>query len=290
MLKKILELIKIIKLNFNLIELKLSINHLLSDQNKIIQINNHLLDDQKKIHSQNQQILNDSAIQQKYLKEKGWYLSVKNQQSINFNNEPIPWYTYPSINFAERILKLNHNIFEFGCGNSSLWFSSRCATIKSVEHDNKWSTHIASKAPSNLNICYRPRFISRKYTAELAILIDEYFALFPDPKYTEENESYGLISKPYINYCAEIFNDNIQYDIIVIDSIARGLSSYLAIHRLAENGFIIFDNSDWIQYDWLLNYLKSQGFERIDFYGAGPQNNYEWCTSFLSKRFNNLYR
>jgi len=287
--KRICNIFSSIKLLLKIEILKNTLSHLLNEEKQLIAINNHLLSDQKKIKILNEQILNDSVLQHNYLKDKGWYLSFREQQSIDANNNPIPWYTYPAIDFAGKIIKSSYNVFEFGSGNSSLWFASKCSTIKSVEHDEKWCKYLSNKAPNNLNICYRPKQSTQNYDLKLENLVEDYFKFFPDPEDTKENESYGLLSRPYLNYCTELYASNIPYDIIVIDSVARGLSSFLASHRLAQNGYIIFDNSNWSQYDWILNYLRSQGFGRIDFYGPGPQNNYGWCTSFLSKKFNNLY-
>jgi len=278
-------------------------NHLLSDQNKIkvfnqqilsdqkrlIETNNHLLSDQNKIKVLNQQILNDSVLQHNYLRDKGWYLSFKKQESIDANSNPIPWFTYPAIDFTEKIVRSNFNVFEFGSGNSSLWFSSRCSNIKSVEHDEKWSTFISNKASKNLQVCYRPKLSVGNYDSNLESLFHQYFEFFPDPEYSDDNDKYGLLSKPYLNYCSELYNSMNSYDIIVVDSIARGLSSFLATHFLADNGYIIFDNSDRLQYDWISKYYLAQGFGKIDFWGAGPQNNYKWCTSFFSKRFSSIY-
>lgn len=46
--------------------------------------------------------------------EQGLAVSVEKQLPIDKNGEPIPWYTYPSIEYLSKIDFSNLNIFEYG--------------------------------------------------------------------------------------------------------------------------------------------------------------------------------
>ena len=82
-----------------------------------------------------------------------------------------------------------------------------------------------------------------------------------------------------------------SFDIIVVDGMARQLCGFVAADVIKDDGFIILDNSDRWQYNSLQRYLVNKGFGRIDFWGSGPKNTVDWCTSFFSRKFllNNLH-
>jgi len=46
--------------------------------------------------------------------------------------------TYPAIRFLERRLSNSLEVFEFGSGNSTLWWAERVSRIDSCEHDAQW--------------------------------------------------------------------------------------------------------------------------------------------------------
>ena len=68
----------------------------------------------------------------------GQYKSIKNSSSINERGEPIPWYTYPAIEFLNQFNFSTKKVFEFGSGNSSLYWSERCLSLISIEHEDVW--------------------------------------------------------------------------------------------------------------------------------------------------------
>ena len=52
----------------------------------------------------------------------GHFISSLKRVSLNKNREPIPWLTYPAIDFlADKNFK-NASILEIGGGNSTLWW------------------------------------------------------------------------------------------------------------------------------------------------------------------------
>lgn len=64
---------------------------------------------------------------------------------------------------------------------------------------------------------------------------------------------------------------------------ARSLSAWLAAKYVTPGGFVLFDNSDRWQYNAGYRALAAQGFHRLDYYGPGPVNVIEWCTSIFAK-------
>lgn len=73
-----------------------------------------------------------------YLKETGWLESRQKMRSFDKNNNPIPWYTYPFLDFIDPRLGKKMKIFEYGCGNSTLWWAKSAEEVISCEHNKIW--------------------------------------------------------------------------------------------------------------------------------------------------------
>jgi hypothetical protein len=80
-----------------------------------------------------------------YLYDSGWVNSFNKKKPVDINNQPVPWLSMPFNSFIEGRLTKNMNIFEFGCGNSTLYYASRVNKVTSVEHDKEWFDLIKSK-------------------------------------------------------------------------------------------------------------------------------------------------
>ncbi|MGC1360796.1 MAG: hypothetical protein WA826_06450, partial [Silvibacterium sp.] len=62
--------------------------------------------------------------------------------AVSKNGEPIPWYTYPIIDFlSDRDFK-NKNILEFGGGQSTLWWAKRARRVVTFEGKREWHDRI----------------------------------------------------------------------------------------------------------------------------------------------------
>lgn len=81
----------------------------------------------------------------------GQYNSIDKWACIDLEGKPIPWYTYPAIEFLNQIDLKNKSIFEFGSGNSTRFWKSRCSRLVSVEHDKKWFDKVKNDLPSQVD-------------------------------------------------------------------------------------------------------------------------------------------
>src|SRR3989339_318086 len=90
-----------------------------------------------------------------YLNEIGWINSFKNKMPIDKDSNPIPWVTYSFIDFISERLNTNMDIFEYGSGNSTLWYAKKVSSVTSVEHDKKWFEKIKNSMPQNVNLNYQ---------------------------------------------------------------------------------------------------------------------------------------
>ncbi len=184
----------------------------------------------------------------RYLLDKGWYLSVQKKISINKNNEPIPWVTYPFLDFIYPRLQKNFKIFEFGSGSSTLWWSNNISKVISCEHDLKWVKKL-KPLPSNVEIFHK-----------------------------DLNKGYSDFIKTFSN----------EFDIVVIDGRKRNKCMKNCIPSLKQDGIIILDDSHRDYYDDGINYLISNEFKKIDFHGIGPMYSKEKCTSIFYRTKNIL--
>lgn len=172
---------------------------------------------------------------------------------IDRDGNPIPWYTYPAIEYLSQLDYSQKEIFEFGCGNSSLFWANRAQFVTSIEDNTVWYEKWKKEFhKDNLDIRWR-----------------------------DEGEDY---------YNA-VFEDKKKYDVIIIDGKRRADCAQTAIKALNSGGLIILDDSDRIntslEYRNAVSALKSADLLQVDFYGFCPMNNYTKTTSlFFSRNFN----
>jgi hypothetical protein len=136
----------------------------------------------------------------------GHWKSIVRGESINTRGEPIPWYTYPAIEYLDQLDFTDKVVFEWGSGNSSLYWAQAAKTVSSIEDDPRWLCKIRGSQPENLTI---------------HLVKDE---------------------QSYVNAIART---NHKYDVIIIDGSYRYQCALVAPKFLRDGGLIILDNSDW---------------------------------------------
>jgi len=188
-----------------------------------------------------------------YLINVGWFESISRGQSIDKNQKPIPWITYPAFYFLRERLTEGINLFEYGSGNSILYYLENKINVFSVEHDYEWFQLIKSKLHSG-QLYYRSIF--------------------------SENEI-----KAYVEAIRE---PQIKFDVIVIDGRYRRRCMLAATNYLKDTGVIILDNSERNYYSRGIEYLMREGFKKIDFWGLAPIAYKISCTSIFYKEENLL--
>ncbi|HTK18913.1 MAG TPA: hypothetical protein VL442_05360 [Mucilaginibacter sp.] len=186
-----------------------------------------------------------------YLYETGWINSIKTGNVCDLSNNPIPWVTYPFINFIEERLAPTFELFEFGSGNSTLYYSKRVASVYSVENDKLWYEKIKNSMPENVNLFY----------CEL-----EY-------------------DRDYCRYAAKTSR---KFDIIIVDGRDRVNCCINSVEVLNSTGVLILDDSEREEYITVTTFLTDRGFKKIEFWGIAPTVNYLKCTSIFYRSDNCL--
>ncbi len=183
------------------------------------------------------------------LKKYGWFRSYREKRSVDQDGNPLPWYTYPFIEFIKTRLQPCFRVFEYGSGNSTLWYSNQIASITAVEHEREWFEFMKPKLPGNADVIFRER------------------------------------GDGYIRAVGE---KDEKYQIIVVDGRDRVKSTLHAVNYLTDDGVLILDNSERYWYYSAKNYLRQNGFRRIDFTGMTPIVAQESTTSVFYRENNCL--
>jgi hypothetical protein len=126
--------------------------------------------------------------------------------AVDAAGAPLPWYTYPAIEYLSQLDARELSVFEFGAGNSSLYWAARAQRVRSVENDRGWHAKVAAHRLPNLEVLLR-----------------------------EDQQS-------YVGCLAE---QGERFDLIAIDGRWRRACARAAPAHLKEGGLLLFDNTDW---------------------------------------------
>jgi Methyltransferase domain len=185
-----------------------------------------------------------------FLYEWGWWRSHKEQSAIDADGDPIPLLTYPCIEFLRGRIGKSLDVFEYGSGSSTLWWADRVRSVISCEHDRQWYDKAKQAIPGNVTLLFR----------ELG-----------------SGE-----------YAKEILNYEDRFDLIVIDGRDRVNCARNSLKALKNSGVIIWDDTERADYSAGINFLKTSGFRKVDFWGFGPISTLRSCSTIFYRDDNCL--
>ena len=185
-----------------------------------------------------------------YLKPKGWLLSRSYYRPMTVHKKALPWFTYPAIAFVSERINSQHDVFEFGSGNSTIFFSERVKSIVSVESDSS------------------------------------FFQSLQQTLVTRENVKYEFREAEGGCFSGCIGESTKRFDIVIVDGADRINCAKNAVQALKSDGLIVWDNSEREEYKEGYEFLTKEGFKRLDFWGHGPIGYREWCTSIFYRAEN----
>ena len=138
----------------------------------------------------------------------------------------------------------DRSVFEYGAGNSTLWWSSRVGHVSAVESDLQWVSRLTTHLPENTYLRHEPA------------------------------DAPG--------YARSVTERDREFDIVVIDGMERSACAFACLTALKADGIVIWDNTDWSSL-WGdgMTHLINHGFRRIDFRGLAPLNWHAWTTSIF---------
>jgi hypothetical protein len=191
-----------------------------------------------------------------YAVQSGQLRSAVTGKVVDRRGMPLPWLTYPAIDFLGSLDYTGKKVLEFGSGYSTLWWAKRVDSIVALEADQRWMAGMADRMPSNATVLALPTDPNDRY--HRTVDVDAFLA-----------EHVG----------------GQKFDVIVIDGVDRVGTARASLPYLAEGGFFVTDNSDsHMQPDGampLLDVFREAGMKRVDFYGMGPSILFPQCTSIM---------
>ena len=75
---------------------------------------------------------------QMWQKEFAIERTIDEKICVDKDFNPIPWYTYPAIEYLSQFDYSDKLIYEFGCGNSSVFWAKRAKQVISIEDNPQW--------------------------------------------------------------------------------------------------------------------------------------------------------
>ena len=183
-----------------------------------------------------------------YLRRLGWWSSFRAKSPVDSRGLPIPWLSYPAIEFLVARIQPEWCVFEYGSGNSTLWWAARVSNVVSCEHDSEWASFVEANRPENVTLLVK----------------------------TVEDGSYAAAIQPY-EEC---------FDVVVVDGECRRDCVPFIERALNPGGFIVFDNTDRPKNQPATKQLEESGFKRVDFIGQVPGSVHTDATSVFYRANN----
>ena len=205
----------------------------------------------------------EARLRANYLTASGWLESAEVKLSVR-KGKPLPWFTYAAIRFLEEQVVRELSIFEYGGGQSTLYWADRVQQVVTVDHDPAFKNHLCENLPPNARV-----FLIEE-NASLSRKQQHWVSKHPqfiDPERTVQTYRSGQLNQTFQSYALKLLEfPQDTFDMVIVDGMARALSSWAAIQHFHRGGFIVFDNSDRDFYRPAYELLEQAGYRRIDFW------------------------
>ncbi len=165
-----------------------------------------------------------------YLRTSGYFASVGSGRPMRRDGSPIPWMNYPIVDFLDQRLHRDLTLFEYGCGNSTLFYAQRVGRVIAVEDHPDWLAEVSSQAPSNAQV-----LLCAPFTPE--------------------------------RYVGTIRDQGCAFDVVIIDGKERARCLEVAPDCLTEGGVIILDDVNSDEHRAGIQATRERGFRVLEFRG-----------------------
>ena len=166
-----------------------------------------------------------------FLRRSGYIKSIMLRRPCRADGSPIPWMNYGVVAFLEDRLTRDLSLFEYGSGNSTLFFAQRVKDVVSVENNQAWYDYCVKNKPENVKL------------------------VFCESDGTEK-------------YAGAIIEEVRRFDVVVIDGEDRSGCLLKAHERLTSSGVIVLDDTHNLGTGVRIKDLLEVGFRRLDFEGV----------------------
>lgn len=201
------------------------------NSNEGFRICKNIIEKQLNVYELSTKLALSLMYKENYLNRTGiWASWILPDSGVDFfydeNENVCPWLGRSVIDLIKAKLHKELRVFEWGAGNSTLFWSQYVKEVVSIEYNLEWYEKMKEIVPHNVELKY----------CEL-----------------EYGGSYSRI----------ILKEQETFDIILVDGRDRVRCAENAVKKLKEDGVIVWDNSEREYYKAGYEFLKSQGFEEL---------------------------
>lgn len=165
-----------------------------------------------------------------YLYKSGWMESLKRGYPSDRKGNALPWMNHAVVKLLDDRLNRNMQLFEYGCGYSTLFYAKRTERVISVDHNVSWADLMNDKLPHNADVMVKPRS----------------------------------------EYAGSIHTVDQTFDVVIVDGIDRVNCILNGLKCLNETGVLVLDDSSRKEYREGAEYAKQNGFKSLTLSGLKP--------------------
>lgn len=151
-------------------------------------------------------LVKTATVMHTLLIKKSLWRTFKTGHAIQADAWPIPWITYPAMDYLAQLDFSQAEILECSAGDSSLWWASRACHVISVESGPMWAEWVRSQTSKNLRVI-------------------------------------GPISDS--DYVSTPLEPGKKFEVIVVDGKQPEACALAVLNHLAEGALLILDNAHW---------------------------------------------
>ena len=168
-----------------------------------------------------------------YLHQTGWFKSLEQGRPVDANGAEIPVDEFSLVKFLRDRLTKDLSLFEFGSGQSTIFYARLVKHVTSVESEEPWFQLVKKTMPENVQLIYQPEDTDGKY-------------------------------------CRSVRVSGQKYDVIVVDGRDRVNCVRQSTEALSERGVLLLDDSHRDKYADAISHLKEKGFLMLPLEGLKP--------------------
>ena len=174
----------------------------------------------------------------------GHFRSSLRRAAVSKSGDPLPWYTYPCIDFLAHRPWDGASVLEFGAGQSTLWWARRARRVVALEGDPGWAARLRRRISGNVEL---------------------HLVAMDGPRACVESVERALAD-----------GSGGPFDVVVIDGLWRAEMIGIAARVVSPHGIIVCDDAEG--YGFHEGFL-GRDFLRVDFFGHAPGVILPHCTS-----------
>jgi len=183
----------------------------------------------------------------------------------NIFDAGIPWINFQAARILADWLKPEMEVFEWGCGASTLFLAQRTHSVTSVEHDLLWFETMQQKikelALNQVTLLHCP-----PQSADIPIPMEK--GENPEDYFSEDP---GFKGSSFYNYVHTIHSyPECSFDLVIVDGRARPGCLRAARSKVKIGGLLLLDNSERQEYRPEIDLFMAPEWRTVHIVGPGP--------------------